>query len=168
MPRDLSTSIFFPLDHQNRLETETHWFQLTSLRNGVHGWLGHFFFCTKNFLEWKWLHSSGRAFKCRRPVPKSPRCEGWVLPSMFFFNKHPHTWPFPQATLSEPSQHQPLSSLGWLTRTQRQPAVQSQVDLGRAPQPLILFVKVETLQHRFLHLASLLRFLGHEAWTTSG
>lgn len=79
-----------PPDHQNRnLKKQNHLFNnLLSEITVMTGFAIHF--CPKNFMKWKWLNSSGRALDCRRPVPKSPRCEGWALPSTFFSITFPH------------------------------------------------------------------------------
>lgn len=166
MPIDLPTSLF-PPDHQNRLETETHWFQLSWLRNRIHSWLCHSLLHQELYgvemaeLVWQGFRMQTASFQIQIP-------EVWGLgsPQHVPFNKHSHTWPFPQAALSVPSQRLQFSTLARAPPS-RTAAFQPQVDLGRGPQTLILLVKVETLQPRFLFLASLLRFLGVETHATS-
>lgn len=166
MPSYLPFSLS-PPDHQNRLETETHWFQLSWLRNRVHSWLCHSFLHQELYgvemAELVWQSFRMQTASSQIQIP-----EVWGLgsPQHVPFNKHSHTWPFPQAALSVPFQRLQFSTLARAPPS-RTAAFQSQVDLGRVPQTLILLVKVETLQPRFLRLASLLRFLGLETHGTS-
>lgn len=122
-------------------------------------------FCTKNFMKWKWLNSSGRALDRRRPVPKSLKCEGWVLPSTVFSINIPKLGLFTLASPPLPSQRLELSTLA-LAPLSLGSAFQFQVDLGWVPHMVILLVKVENLRHRFLHLAPLQNFSVFEAYAT--
>lgn len=153
-----------PPDHQMRtLKKQNHLFNnLLSEITFMTEFAVHF--CTKNFMKWKWLNSSGRAW-LQTASSQIPEVWGLGSPQHVLFNKHSHTWPFTLAAACLPSQCLELSTLA-LAPWSLGSAFQVQVDLGWAPHMAIL-VRVENLRHRFLQLASLQNFLVLKACATS-
>lgn len=156
MSRNFSPG-FPPPDHQMRiLKKQNHLFNnLLSEITFTAGFAIHF--CTKNFMKWKWLNSSGRAW-LQTASSQIPEVWGLDSPQHVLFNKHSHTWPFTLATPSLPFQRLELSTLALAPRS-----------LGSLSLPILGWpwpsaphghssCKSRNLRHRFLHLASLQNF----------